>query len=324
MEQGDGYFLVEDEKSRENAAAEPGKKFVVHVVGLGDVGRNLAIGLRLLGQDCLETIGLFDIDESRAAYMARELNQIVMPNAAEGMPRVVSVSMENLCNCHVLVFAASISVPPVTASSEVKDVRMIQLASNGKLVRNYVDLCKNNKYTGRFFIVSDPIDPLCKIALDGFEGKLGRNQVSGFGLGVMYARAGYHAKNQEEFWQHGRVYGPHGKGLVTVNSLEQFDPVESKRIAQAAVKENLLIRDMGYKPNIAPAFSSGAISIVEMLRGNWQYSSVYFGSKGNGAFLGIRNKEFSPGVRMMEDMPLPDEVFSMIETSYNELAAMEL
>ncbi len=324
IEKHDGYFLIKNPGDNGAFFDNPPGRYEVHLLGLGDVGKNLAIGLRLLGAACISRIGLWDLDETRAQYMARELNQIVLPEGSARLPKAVAISERDLCNCHVLIFAASKSVPPVDDScGPEKDVRMVQLLSNAELVKGYVDQCREQNFTGNFFVVSDPVDPLCKIALDAFDGALGRNHIAGFGLGVMYARAGYHASDPEDFWENGRVYGPHGKGLVAVNSWKNYHSGESAGITRAAVTENLTIRGMGFKPNIAPAFSSGAISIVEMLQGHWHYSSVYFGDNDTGAFLGIRNK-LCPQGRMVEDIALPEEVFSMIASSYHELKNLEL
>ncbi len=45
-------------------------------------------------------------------------------------------------------------------------------------------------------------------------------QVQGFGLGVMDARAAYWARQEGIPFSHGRVYGPHGRGLVVANHRE--------------------------------------------------------------------------------------------------------
>ena len=79
------------------------------------------------------------------------------------------------------------------------------------------------------------MDPLCQAAwrasnLDG-EGRwdglgLLPEQVQGFGLGVMNARAAYFAKGDPRFASfltEGRTFGPHGRGLIAANSVEHYD-----------------------------------------------------------------------------------------------------
>ena len=52
------------------------------------------------------------------------------------------------------------------------------------------------------------------------------------------------------------------------------------------MESNITTRKLGYKPFIAPAISSGAISVLETIKGNWNYSSVYFGE----CFFGCLNR----------------------------------
>ena len=78
--------------------------------------------------------------------------------------------------------------------------------------------------------VSDPVDPLAKTAYlesnrdeNGvWDGKgLRPEQIQGFGLGVMNARAAYFAKRDPRlasFLTEGRSFGPHGTGLFIANS----------------------------------------------------------------------------------------------------------
>ena len=45
------------------------------------------------------------------------------------------------------------------------DVRMIQLEANGELVSMYASEAVKRGFSGIFAVVSDPVDPLCAIAL---------------------------------------------------------------------------------------------------------------------------------------------------------------
>ena len=83
---------------------------------------------------------------------------------------------------------------------------------------------------------------------------------------------------------------------------------------------NLKVRELGFKPYIAPALSSGAISLVLTLQGEWNYSSVYLGKGTEGAFLGIRNRiDRSSGRIIVEDLPLPEKLYKRIEKAYGNL-----
>lgn len=52
------------------------------------------------------------------------------------------------------------------------------------------------------------------------------------------------------------------------------------------------MRKLGYKPYVAPALSSGALSLLALLRGQWHYSSVYDGQ----VFMGCRNRLTPAGI----------------------------
>lgn len=70
------------------------------------------------------------------------------------------------------------------------------------------------------------------------------------------------------------------------------------------------MRSYGFKPYVAPALSSAAISILLTLRGQWHYSSVFLG----GVYLGVKNRLTPQGVEA-ETLPLPDLLYArLLET----------
>ncbi|MDD6816078.1 MAG: hypothetical protein PUE84_06500, partial [Firmicutes bacterium] len=81
------------------------------------------------------------------------------------------------------------------------------------------------------------------------------------------------------------------------------------------------------KPYLAPALSSGAMSVIRTLRGQWHYSSIYLGGAveqagdgvaAKGAFLGVKNRIC--GLQLeYEDLQLPDKLYARIETAYENL-----
>lgn len=292
------------------------RKKRVNLLALGDVGSTLLIGLRLMGRDVISSIGICDLNEAALQRFEMEMNQIEEPFEHGRMPEVEIISDDRLFDCDVMIFCASKGVPPV--GGNVKDVRMAQLEANVQLVTGFASKAVNENFNGLFAVVSDPVDPLCKAAL--LVG-LSPEQVQGFGLGVMNARALYYARKNEKFTQfltEGRAFGPHGQDLVIADSIENYNEELSLELTKLAVESNLRTRELGFKPYIAPALSSGAISILETLRGNWNYSSVYFGNGGNGAFLGVKNRRTEHGIEM-ENPELCDALFKRIETAYNNL-----
>ena len=326
-----------------------GKKVRLHLVALGDVGSTLLVGLKLLGGDVIEELGIYDLNPDLAKRWEIELNQIAYPFPAEmpggrclqgafagqagadpsrgapaSLPEARVISEDELFDCDVFVFAASASIPPV--GSGVKDVRMAQFAANRKIMRIYAKKARDAHFPGLFCAVSDPVDLLARTAYDEsnrdengvFDGRgLLPEQIQGYGLGVMNARAAYYAKKDAAereipcaYLTEGRAYGPHGEGLVIANSLRDYDEAYSESLTKRAIAANLAVRALGYKPYTAPALSSGAISILLTLRGEWHYGSVFLG----GNWIGVRNRYGAYGVET-EERKLPDALYTRIETA---------
>lgn len=325
------FYLEDLAKSKpDETAAKSGivpfdikKKKRVHILGLGDVGGTLLTGLVLLGGDAVSAIGIFSSGNSAQRY-EYEMNQTAYPWDYDRLPEVETVDREELFDCDVFVFCASKSVPAVGA--DVTDVRMVQFEANRDIVREYAVMARNKKFRGLFAVVSDPVDPLCQVAWlesnRSESGVIDNNglkpaQIQGYGLGVMNSRAAYYAKKDPRFrlfLTEGRAFGPHGKDLVIANSIEHYDDELSKELTKLTVEANLRTREIGYKPYIAPALSSGAISLLLTMNGEWHYSSTYLG----GVFLGARNRMTDEGVEL-ESLPLPEALFRRIEHAYHEL-----
>lgn len=177
-------------------------------------------------------------------------------------------------------------------------------------------------FDGIFAVVSDPVDPLCKEVL--LTSGLDPAQIRGYGLGVMNKRAEYFARRDSRFspyMSEGRVFGPHGSDLVVANSVYEYDEDLSEELTRLTVNANMEVRDLGFKPYIAPALSSGAIPVLLTVSGKWHYSSVYFGHGKDGAFFGVRNRVDGRRIEI-EDLPLPDELFERIRTAYENLRAI--
>ena len=155
-----------------------------------------------------------------------------------------------------------------------------------------------------------------------FDGKgLRPEQVQGYGLGVMNARAAYYAKQDERFaafLTEGRTYGPHGADLVAANSIEHYDDALSRELTERVVQANLEMRRLGYKPYAAPALSSGALSLLCLLRGEWHYSSVFDGR----VFMGCRNRLTPEGIKV-EQLTLPHALQRRIDETRARLDAIQ-
>lgn len=295
----------------------------INVIGLGDVGGMLITGLKLLGGDLFSTIGIFDKDINKMKRWEYEGNQIFDMNTSR-YPKIISLEESELFNCDLFVFCVSMSVPEV--GKETEDIRLSQFTGNSKIISYYAKLSRSFNYKGLFCVVSDPVDLLCKVVfkesntneLGSFDSNgLAPDQIRGYGLGVMNARAVYYA-SQEERTKHyiteGRAFGPHGEGLIVADSIINYNEALSLYLTEKAVKANLEVRASGFKPFVAPALSSGALSIIATLKQEWQYSSIFIG----GTFMGCKNKQHSTGIEL-ERLCLPPQLKTRLKNTYSYL-----
>ena len=171
----------------------------VTLLALGDVGSTLLMGLRLLGGDVISSIGICDVRDNVAARWEFELDQIAPPET-EPLPEVDIIAPEQLFDGDVFLFCASRMIPDTSVVQG--DVRMAQYGLNRELVGHYARMAREQQFTGLFCQISDPVDHLCRAVFlasnrDGqgvFDAAgLLPEQIQGYGLGVMRARAGFYA-----------------------------------------------------------------------------------------------------------------------------------
>ncbi len=304
------------------------EKVRVNLLALGDVGSTLLMGLRLMGGDVISSIGICDLREGVAQRWEFELNQIQLPGPYDALPPVEIVSPEQLFDGDVFLFCATRFVPDTAVKTG--DVRMAQYRLNRELAALYAQKARQARYRGLFCVVSDPVDPLCRAVLTesnrapsgemDYQG-LFSHQVRGFGLGVMNARAAYYARKDPRFASfltEGRSFGPHGEDLVIANSIRHYDDALSRQLTEQAVRANLRMRELGFKPYVAPALSSGALSLLLCLRGQWHCSSTYLG----GVFMGARNRVTAAGTEL-ERLPLPRQLQDRLQTTMDRLRAID-
>jgi malate/lactate dehydrogenase len=288
------------------------KKYKVHVLGLGDVGGMMLSGLRLTAGDVIDEIGIFDLDDQKVKRYIYELNQIKSLAKAE-WPQVKAVEQDKLFDCDVFVFTASSRIPEV--GSGVKDVRMYQYEANKKIIKIFSEQASEANFQGLFVVVSDPVDLLCRAVLD--QSNLRPEQIKGFGLGVMHARACYYSESCdcESYEEKGRAFGPHGQHLIVANDLENYDEGKSLILTEKTIKANLDVRKVGYKPFIAPALSSAALSIADCLRGQPHHSTVYI----NDVYFGCRNEKVADNLYAVEKHFMPEQLMKRLYKTYEEL-----
>ena len=81
---------------------------------------------------------------------------------------------------------------------------------------------------------------------------------------------------------------------------------------------NLKMRALGFKPYVAPAMSSGALSLLLTLRGEWHCGSVFL----DGVYMGVKNR-FTPAGVETELLPhIPDPLFAHIREAAEHLKSV--
>ena len=291
------------------------------LVGLGDVGGTVLTALKLLGEEIRE-ISVFDPNAALCARYEMELNQVLPARDGQKLPLVTVCPEEKLFDTDYFLFTASRGVPGL--NSGVSDVRMAQFEANRELIRAYARRARESRFQGVFCQISDPVDLLCReVFLESNRDASGRldfqglrpEQVQGFGLGVMAARAAYCAGRLGLDPASVRVYGPHGQGLVVASAPDAgYSPERSAELTEGTVSANLKVRELGFKPYIAPGISSAAVSILRMIRGEWHYGAVPLG----GVYFGCVSRETEQGTELFRE-ELHPELFRRIRDAYDGL-----
>ncbi len=291
------------------------RSYRVALIGLGDVGANLLLGLKLFGEGTLTEIGLYNPDPAVSERYTLEMNQIYQENFSLDVT-VRPIGESEIFEAEVVIFTASAGVPPV--GQEEVDVRKVQYLKNARILSHYVDQAVSRDFRGLLLVVSDPVDLLCKVALERGGTRLLPSQIVGFGQGVMFARARVFAESLgvDDFTLSGRIYGPHGSELVVANSLTAYDEALSLELTRLTTRANLQIRALGFKPFIAPAFSSGALSILSYLRGQPTYSSQYLG----GYYFGAKGRLTPDGFEFNVER-IPGELMKRLRKSYEDMVS---
>ncbi len=300
-------------------------RWKINIIGLGDVGGALLAGLRLLGEKYIKSIGIYDKNINAIKRWELEANQIFNPFTTQVYPEVHVLDKEEIFNCDLFVFCATVGVPPL--GEEQEDVRMKQFEGNSKIISDYAQKAREKSFKGIFAVISDPVDLLCKSAfLASNKNKRGKfdfkglaaEQIRGYGLGVMHARAIYYSKQFSEaikYSQEGRAFGPHGRGLIIANSIKKYDEKLSDILTNHTLKANLEIRKTGFKPYVAPALSSACFPIIATISEKWHYSATFMG----GVFMGAKNRLHKSGTEI-ERLDLPAVLVKKIKASYKELS----
>lgn len=91
---------------------------------------------------------------------------------------------------------------------------------------------------------------------------------------------------------------------MVADSITQYHDKESRELSKLAAEANLSVRALGFKPYIAPALSSAAISILLTMRGADHYGSVAL----HEIYFGCKNKYTKEGLET-ECQELPGQLY---------------
>ncbi len=102
--------------------------------------------------------------------------------------------------------------------------------------------------------------------------------------------------------------------MVANRPDDGYDEDLSQRLTTLAKEANLRVRDLGFKPYIAPALSSAAVSLLQLVRGQYHYGAVPLGS----AYFGCRSRFTALGLQTQRE-PLHPDLFARLEQAYRDL-----
>ena len=99
---------------------------------------------------------------------------------------------------------------------------------------------------------------------------------------------------------------------------EAYDADVSLRLTELARTANLHVRDLGFKPYIAPGLSSAAISILRLLRGEEHYGAVAL----DGVYFGCVSRMTRQGIALRRE-PICEELLKRLEETHGVLRAFD-
>lgn len=133
----------------------------------------------------------------------------------------------------------------------------------------------------------------------------------------MNGRACFYAEKSKEtihYLKEGRVFGPHGEGLIVADSIDNYDEKLSEYLTYKTLNANKEVRNLGFKPYVAPSLSSGALSIIATINEEWFYGSTYMGDAYMGSKCRLKENQIE-----IEQLNIPPKLFNKIKYTYERL-----
>ncbi len=301
------------------------------LVGLGDVGGQLLTALKLLGDE-IDEIGIYDPNDALVDRYILELNQILDRET----PRIVRrspIGPGDAADRSALTGGPVRLRPLPFHRFPGRASRWRCRGRADAAVRKESGHAARLRETGQKLRLPGPVLPdlgpggsACPGGVPaiqpqrrgrvGFGGLL-PEQIVGFGLGVMKARADFMARRLGKSCPNLRAYGPHGAGLVIANDPDAYDEALSLELTRQTVAANMEVRALGFKPYIAPAVSSACLSILQLIRGQAFHGAVPLG----GVYFGCRSRRIGGFAPLAE--ALPPALVARIEAAWQALREEE-
>lgn len=300
------------------------EQWTINIVGLGNVGGTLLISLRSMNGERVKSIGIFDTNEKAMSRWEQEANQIIDGSGQRKLAPVKIIKSEEIFQADLVIFCISMGVS--TQEKKPQDNSKMQLEANSRLINYYAQRARKTNFNGIFAVFSEPVDLLCQGAFlvsnhneeGNFDGKgLAADQIRGFGLGVMHGRAAYYSELEKEtqhYLNRGRVFGSSGSSLIVADDVEHYNREKSVYLTNKVLQANQEFMKIGFQPYIASAVSSGTLSLLALMEGQWHYSSSFLG----GIYWGSRNRQTPVGLEW-EQFDLSPELSKDLKESYQSL-----
>ena len=136
----------------------------------------------------------------------------------------------------------------------------------------------------------------------------------------MNGRASFYAEKTKDtihYLKEGRVFGPHGEGLIVADSIGNYNEKLSDYLTHKTLNSNIEVRNLGFKPYVAPSLSSGALSIIATIKEEWFYGSTYMG----GAYMGAKCRLIDNQLEI-EQLDMPSKLFNKIKQTHERLVSI--
>ena len=122
-----------------------------------------------------------------------------------------------------------------------------------------------------------------------------------------------------------RVFHKENGGAASAKNLgldyaagADYDHALSLQLTRDTVTANLKVRDLGFKPYLAPGLSSAAISVLRTLRGEYHDGAMALG----GIYFGCRLRSTTLGVQP-ERTPLHPRLLERMQEVYDALRGFD-